>query len=59
MRRIVWLKQYSPADRDVLGGKNAGPGELTHAGHQDYQDGPAAPGRREHRHGDHPARLGP
>lgn len=32
MRRIVWLEQYSPADRGVLGGKNADPNEVTRAG---------------------------
>ena len=32
MRRIVWYEQYSAADRGVLGGKNAGLGELTRAG---------------------------
>jgi pyruvate, water dikinase len=32
VRRIVWLEQYSPADRGVLGGKNADPSELTRAG---------------------------
>jgi pyruvate,water dikinase len=32
VRRIVWLEQYSAADRGVLGGKNASLGELMRAG---------------------------